>query len=130
MSKKPSCRFRKYINYSKLEQIESKQAETALKFSVCKLANKMLEAENADLRTQLEKAERERDEIINAFREKVEDFKDEIKRHHETGNLVSRLQDENAALKQKLEAVREWVKLYDPDWDNDINTLKKILDWE
>ena len=58
MSKKPSCRFRKYINYSKLEQIESKQAETALKFSVCKLANKMLEAENAALKSRVALLER------------------------------------------------------------------------
>ena len=40
------------------------------------------------------------------------------------------LKAENAALKQKLEAVKDWVKLYDPDWNNDINKLKKILDGE
>ena len=40
------------------------------------------------------------------------------------------IEAENAVLKQKLEAAREWVKLYDPDWDNDINKLKKILGWE
>jgi len=46
----------------------------------------------------------------------------------EVAKANERLQAENAVLKQKLEEAREWVKLYDPDWDNDINKLKKILD--
>ena len=57
---------------------------------------------------------------ISDLRTRLEDYRD----------MVAKYQAENAALKQKLEEARGWVKLYDPDWDNDINKLKKILDGE
>ena len=69
---------------------------------------------HADLRTRLEEAERERSD--------AEEICDDWEKSYVA------LQTENAVLKQKLEAVREWVKSYDPDWDNDINKLEKILD--
>jgi len=58
-----------------------------------------IEAENADLRTQLE------------------DYRD----------MVVRYQDENAALKQKLSAVREWMDSRQAD---SVVKLRKILDGE
>ena len=86
-------------------------------------ANERLQAENADLRARLEKAERERDTFQKQYYNAL-DLWTKVEK------VILGQEAENAVLKQKLEGVREWVKLYDPDWDNDINKLKKILDWE
>ena len=82
-----------------------------------------MQKEISDLRTQLEKCEKE------LFDARQGMFKQSITIEVLTKNINER-NAENAALTKKLEAVREWVKLYDPDWDNDINKLKKILDGE
>ena len=108
--------------------------------------------EISDLRTRLEEAEREREnykfscEYTEAERDtvRVENavLKQKLEKAHmdlanaehnvaeNTKQEIMMWIDKCIALEQKLVAVREWVKLYDPDWDNDINKLKKILDGE
>ena len=83
-------------------------------------------AKVADLQARLKEAERERDELQRQKLNAV-DWETLAVRQ---GMQMKLREAENAALKQKLEAVREWVKLYDPDWDNDINKLEKILEGE
>ena len=79
--------------------------------------------EISNLRTRLEEAERERDTFQKQYYNAL-DLWTKVEK------VILGQEAENAVLKQKLEEAREWVKLYDPDWDNDINKLKKILDWE
>ena len=138
---------------TRLEEAEREKAE--LNMYIASLPTNKLEileklwAENADLRTRLEKAQKMLDNTIDDLQNSAEknlDFEaenadlrnqlEQTERERENYKFSCEYTEaerdtvrvENATLKQKLVAVREWVKLYDPDWNNDINILKKILD--
>jgi len=74
------------------------------------------EATIKDLRTRLEEAERERDKWKQKFKAGCQDDAEQCP-----------VIDENAALKQKLEMVREWKKDYFGSLLGDAEDLNKIL---